>query len=681
MENDSQPMTTAGKFGREEDAMPDGIKRVIIENVQPSIDDGRFPIRRAVGETVQVRADIFSDGHDQVAAELVYRKAGADEWRRRPLVSRGNDRWDGVFRVSETGIYEYSVHAWIDRFRSWLNAVVKKAAGGLDVRLEMTEGARIVEAAADRAENENRLWLARKARFLAAPERTLDKLQLARDPDLARMMDAYPDKGGMAAYDRVLSVTVEPLRGRFSAWYELFPRSCGKEPGCHGTLQDCMARLPQIADMGFDVLYLPPVHPIGHTHRKGKNNAAEAGASDPGSPWAIGAETGGHRSIHPALGTLEDFRQLVAAARAHEIEVAMDLAFQCSPDHPYVAEHPEWFRRRPDGSIQYAENPPKKYEDIYPFDFESKAADALREELLDVVRFWIGCGVRIFRVDNPHTKPITFWQWLIGEVKKRDPEVIFLAEAFTRPKTLYRLAKGGFTQSYTYFTWRNLKSEIETYLTELTRSEAAEFFWPNFWPNTPDILPEYLQVGGRPAFIARLVLAGTLSSNYGIYGPAFELCENEPRVPFSEEYLNSEKYEIHAWDLERAGHIRGVVKRINRIRRGNAALHQTRNLRFLPVDREEILCYVKYTDEMDNIILTAVNLDPHHTHAGWLRLPVEALGLPADQPFQMHDLISDARYLWHGERNYIELDPRVMPAHVFRIRKRMRSEHDFDYFM
>ena len=661
--------------------MQSRINRVLIEHVRPAVDYGRFPIRRATGEQVRVKADIFADGHDHLAARLLYRKRGRDHWQTRPMALLNNDLWQAVFRVNDIGVYEYTVEAWIDRFRTWLAGLEKKYGAGQDVAVELVEGARLVGAAALQAQAETRDWLDARARFLESAERTLDKLQAAKDPELARLMEDYAEKGSPIVYPIALRVNVEPKRALFSAWYELFPRSCTNESRRHGTFEDCLQRLPAIAQMGFDILYLPPIHPIGRSHRKGKNNSPECGPGDPGSPWAIGAAEGGHLAVHPELGTLETFQKLVQAARRHDIEIAMDLAFQCSPDHPYVREHPEWFRRRADDSIQYAENPPKKYEDIYPFDFESEQSVSLCAELLRVVKFWIDQGVRVFRVDNPHTKPLRFWEWLINEIKKEQPEVIFLAEAFTRPKSMYRLAKGGFTQSYTYFTWRNLKWEIKDYLTELTQTEAAEFFWPNFWPNTPDILPEFLQLGGRPAFIIRLVLAAMLSSNYGIYGPAFELCENEAKEAFSEEYLNSEKYEIRAWDLDRSGHLRGLIKRINRIRRENPALQQTRNLRFHTIDREEIICFSKYTDDLDNIVLVAVNLDPHHTHAGWLRLPMDELGLDAKQPFQAHDLISDARYLWQAEGNYLELNPQVMPAHIFRIRKRLRSEHDFDYFM
>ncbi|MFO7642886.1 MAG: alpha-1,4-glucan--maltose-1-phosphate maltosyltransferase [Desulfosarcina sp.] len=657
------------------------LNRVVIETVQPQIDSGRFPARRAIGETVVVTADIFADSHDRISAELMFRKTPDARWQRRPLELLGNDRWQGAFRVSELGVYEYTVRAWIDHFATWVELLRKKEAAGQDLAVDLREGAEQVAAAATRASASEADRLTRIAEFLRGQERTIDRVKMAFDPDLGRLMAGCPDRRQETAYGRLLRVRVERPRARFSTWYELFPRSCSTEPGRHGTFQDVIARLPYIAAMGFDVLYLPPIHPIGRSHRKGKNNQTLAAADDPGSPWAIGAQEGGHTAVHPQLGTVDDFQQLVEAARGHEIEIALDMAFQCSPDHPYVREHPQWFRRRPDGSIQYAENPPKKYQDIYPFDFESQDAPALSQALLDVVRFWIDLGIRIFRVDNPHTKPLRFWEWLIGEVKQTHPETIFLAEAFTRPRTMYRLAKGGFTQSYTYFTWRNLKWEIEQYFETVNQTPVCEFFWPNLWPNTPDILPEYLQTGGRSAFIVRLVLAATLSSSYGIYGPAFELCLAEPRDPFSEDYLDSEKYQIQHWDLDAPHSLKDLIARVNRIRRGNPALQQNRNLRFHAVDTQEIVCFSKHNDDLSNIVLVVVNLDPHHTHAASVRLPVAELGLDAEQGFQVHDLIRDTRYLWHGDGNYVALDPKTVPAHIFRIRRRVRSERDFDYFM
>ncbi|MBN2124389.1 MAG: alpha-1,4-glucan--maltose-1-phosphate maltosyltransferase, partial [Deltaproteobacteria bacterium] len=508
-----------------------------------------------------------------------------------------------------------------------------------------------------------------------------EKIALALDGPVAEAMAACPDPRLISSYDRDLRVVVDREKARFSAWYEMFPRSCSMEPGRHGTFKDCEERLPSIARMGFDVLYLPPIHPIGLTHRKGKNNSPAAKPEDPGSPWAIGSAPGGHKSVHPQLGGIEDFRHLLRKAQEHGIEIALDLAYQCSPDHPYVNRHPEWFRRRPDGSIQYAENPPKKYEDIFPFHFETDAWQALYRELKNVLFFWIEQGVRIFRVDNPHTKPFPFWEWLIGETKKTCPEVIFLAEAFTRPKVMYHLAKLGFSQSYTYFAWRNTQWEIREYFQELTQTEVRDFFRPHLWPNTPDILTEYLQTGGRPGFVIRLILAATLGASYGIYGPAFELCETRAKEFGSEEYLDSEKYEIRTWNPDDASSLKEVIGRVNRIRRENPALQGDWSLRFHPTDNEQILCYSKHTEDDSNIILVVINLDPHHTHGGWVNFPVSETGMEANRSYQVHDLLTNARYLWHGPRNYLELDPRVSPAFVFRLRRRVKTERDFDYFM
>jgi starch synthase (maltosyl-transferring) len=655
-------------------------KRVIIENVSPEIDCGRFPARRAIGEKVRVSADIFADGHDLLAADLLYRKTGAPKWNTKPMSLLVNDRWEAFFTTRELGAYEFSIQAWIDRFSTWKNGIEKKSAAGMDISLELKEGILLVREASFRAKGLDVELLKNKASYFDSEKQMNENLPFTVDEELTRLMSFYPDKHCKTEYARRLHIFVESPLARFSAWYEMFPRSCSREPGRHGNFQDCIDRLPYIAGMGFDVLYLPPIHPIGKTNRKGRNNQIIAGPEDPGSPWAIGSEEGGHRSINPELGTLEDFKRLVSEAQKHGIEIALDIAFQCSPDHPYVKENQKWFRLRPDGSMQFAENPPKKYEDIYPFDFETESAKSLWLELLGVVRYWIGQGVRIFRVDNPHTKPLPFWEWLIAEIKKEHPDIIFLSEAFTRPKTMYRLAKGGFTQSYTYFTWRNLKWEIERYFQELTQTVVKEFFWPNLWPNTPDILPEYLQLGGRPAFLIRLTLAATLSTNYGIYGPAFELCANEASEPFTEEYLNSEKYEIHHWNLDQPGNLKPYITRINRIRRENPALKQN-NLIFHPVKNEDIICYSKHSDDHENIIVVVVNLDPHQAHSALLKLPVKKFGLDEQQTFQMHDLISNARYMWHAGENYLELDPKVVPAHIFRIRRRVRSEHDFDYFM
>jgi len=461
----------------------------------------------------------------------------------------------------------------------------------------------------------------------------------------------------------------------------MFPRSASSEPGRHGTFRDCEARLPAIAKMGFDVLYFPPIHPIGRIARKGVNNAVNAAPGDVGSPWAIGSSEGGHKSLHTELGTLEDFRRLVASAQTQGMELALDIAFQCAPDHPYVTAHPKWFRWRPDGTVQYAENPPKKYQDIFPFEFESEDWQGLWQELAGVVRYWAEEGVRIFRVDNPHTKPFPFWEWAITELKREYPDAIFLAEAFTRPKVMHRLAKLGFTQSYTYFAWRNTKHELIEYFTELTRGPGREYFRPNAWPNTPDILTEYLQFGGRPAFIVRLVLAATLAASYGIYGPAFELVEATPREPGTEDYLDSEKYEIRVWDREAAHSLSELIARVNRARRDNPALQSDASLRFFDVDNDSLLCYAKSDATLENLVVTVVNLDPHHVQSGWVDLDLAALGMDAQTPYQMHDLLSGARFLWSGARNFVQLDPQRAPAHVFALRRKVRTERNFDYFL
>jgi starch synthase (maltosyl-transferring) len=659
----------------------DGRKRVVIEGVNPEIDGGRFPIKRTLGELVRVEADVVADGHEVLSCLLLYRREGAPDWRAAPMEPLVNDRWRGELEVSELGRYVYALQAWIDRFRTWQQSLRKKVDAGQEVAVELLIGAGLIDEAAKRASGADAKRLKEWAQLLRQAGDEADKVQAALSSRLTQLMIQYPDRRFATLYDRNLRVVVEPVQARGSAWYEMFPRSCSYAPGQHGTFKDCEKRLPYIAGMGFDVLYLPPIHPIGVTNRKGKNNAAVAAPDDPGSPWAIGGAEGGHQAVHPQLGSLEDFRHFVVQARKHGLEVALDFAVQGSPDHPYVKEHPRWFRWRLDNTVQYAENPPKKYQDIYPLEFETDDWRDLWEELKSVVFFWIAQGITIFRVDNPHTKPFQFWEWLIHEVKEAYPEVIFLAEAFTRPKVMYHLAKLGFSQSYTYFAWRNTKWELTQYFTELTRTEVREYFRPNLWPNTPDILTEYLQFGGRPAFMIRLVLAATLGANYGIYGPAFELCEHRAREAGSEEYLDSEKYEIKHWDLNRPDTLRDFIARVNRIRRENPALKNDWSLTFHPIDNEQLICYSKSTEDLANIILVVVNLNPQHTMGGWLELPLGDLGIDPYQPYQVHDLLSESRFLWQGPRNYVNLNPRVSPAYIFRLRRRVRTERDFDYYM
>jgi starch synthase (maltosyl-transferring) len=653
--------------------------RVVIENIAPQVDCGRFPAKRVIGETVSVEADVFADGHDAVAAALLYRHESAAEWLSVPMTPCGNDRWQGRFVVKLLGKYLFTVSAWVDHLESWRRGLMKKAEVELATDLDLQQGASIAREMADRAPEVEARRLREWANAIADFARDREeRVALAQSEELQELARKHVDPEIVLRHAPPYEVRVDREKARFSTWYEMFPRSAALQPGNHGTFKDVVTLLPYVASMGFDVLYLPPIHPIGLTERKGPNNVTRSGDNDPGSPWAIGGAEGGHKSIHPDLGKMEDFRHLVAQAGELGIEIALDIAFQTTPDHPYVKEHPEWYLKRPDGTIQYAENPPKKYQDIYPFHFETDAWKALWKELRSVVDFWIAAGVRIFRVDNPHTKPFAFWEWLITEVHRTHPDVIFLAEAFTRPKVMYRLAKGGFTQSYNYFPWRNTKRELVEYFTELSKPPVSEFFRANLWPNTPDILTEYLQFGGRAAFMTRLVLAATLGASYGIYGPPFELMENRPREPGSEEYLDSEKYQTRRWDRDRADSLQELIARINRIRRENAPLQSDRGLTFHPTDNENLIAYSK-TD--GDSILAVVNLDPHHAQSGWVTLDLATLGVPSEGNFQVHDLLSGARFLWRGARNYVSLDPGHSPAHVFRIRRRVRTERDFDYFM
>ena len=653
--------------------------RAVIDALRPEVDCGRFPVKRVLGERVVVEADAFTDGHDRIVCLLRHRRKGRSRWRETPMSPLGNDVWRGEFLVEELGRYQYCVVAWVDHFLSWRHEF-KRRVEAADIATALPAGALLLEAAAERAKGRDRKRIRELASALTGKESLAERRELALSPELSALMQRYPDRSRQTTWKRVLEVAVDPPHARYSTWYELFPRSTVAGDGGHGTLAQCIDRLRYVADMGFDVLYLPPIHPIGRTNRKGPDNALQAGPDDPGSPWAIGSAEGGHKSIHPALGTLQEFRELCRQAGERGLEVALDIAFQCSPDHPYVREHPQWFRRRPDGTIQYAENPPKKYEDIYPFDFETEDRDALWEELVSVFEFWIRQGVTIFRVDNPHTKSFAFWEWAIERIKSAHPEVIFLSEAFTRPRVMHRLAKLGFTQSYTYFTWRNTKEELIEYLTELSQHSSREYFRPNLWPNTPDILHEYLQAGGRPAFVSRVTLAATLAASYGIYGPAYELLENEPRERGSEEYRSSEKYEIRRWDLDRPDSLFHFIARLNRIRKDNPALQSDWSLRFHPIDNDMLICYSKATEDLDNIILVAVNLDPDHRQSGFVELPLAEWGMETDESYQVHDLLADVRYLWQGTRNYVELDPRGAQAHVFRVRRRILSEEDFDHF-
>ena len=592
--------------------------RAVVESVRPQVDAGRYPAKRALGDEVLVEADVFTDGHDAVVAELAYKHSEEEVWKTVVMEFRHNDHWAASFRVDRLGRYEYTVRGWMDPFRTWRRDLVKRRDAGQDLTVDLQIGSEILGS---------------------------------EIPDFETAMAVEPPAPRpewVVGYEKTLEVVVDPVRARFSSWYELFPRSFG---GFRGVIEV----LPYVERLGFDVLYFPPIHPVGTTARKGKNNAASARRGDVGSPWAIGGKEGGHKAIHPGLGTFDDFHALIHAAKKRNIEIALDIAFQCSPDHPYVKEHPEWFRARPDGTIQYAENPPKKYQDIYPFDFDTPAWQSLWEELKSIFEFWAGHGVKMFRVDNPHTKAFAFWEWAIRDLKNRNPELIFLSEAFTRPRVMHKLAKLGFTQSYTYFTWRNTKHEITQYFEELFSSASREYFRPNFWPNTPDILHETLQHGGRPAFIVRAVLAATAAANYGMYGPAYELQERTPREPGAEEYLDSEKYEVKRWDLERADSLAPLISRLNQIRRENPALQRDWSLKFHAIDNPQLVAFSK--TEGDNEILVVVNLDVHHLQIGMIDFP----------PCEVHDLLSGGHYTWPSQRSYIELSPHTLPAHVFRV--------------
>jgi starch synthase (maltosyl-transferring) len=652
---------------------------VVIEGITPLVEAGQFPAKASLGERVRVEADCFADGHDALGAILLHRRDWEPGWSEVRMTELPNDRWRGEFEPQELGAHCFTIESWVDHFGTWIRDFGKRVDAGQDVEVDLEIGAQLVEAAAARAKRPDSTALRAAAKRLRAtgPRSMGSAVKAALAPELKALMDRNPDRSAATRHSQELQINVDPALARFSAWYEMFPRSTGGE-GRHGSFKTTEERLPYVVGMGFNVLYLPPIHPIGRTHRKGRNNSVDPEPDDVGSPWAIGSEEGGHKSVHPQLGTLEDFHHLVAAARAAGIEVALDIAFQCSPDHPYVKEHPEWFKHRPDGSIQYAENPPKKYQDIYPFYFETQDWKALWEELLSIFLFWAEQGVRVFRVDNPHTKPFAFWEWLIPELKQRYPEAVLLSEAFTRPKVMYRLAKVGFTQSYTYFAWRNHKRELEEYFTELTSHPVRDFFRPNLWPNTPDILTDYLQHGGRPAFMTRLVLAATLGANYGIYGPAFEHMESLAIAPGKEEYFNSEKYQLRDWRLTRPDSLRDFIARINTIRRENKALQTDRGLRFVEVENDNLIAYSKLSEDGSNLLLMVVNLDPYHTQWGMVDVPIDRWGIPPDQQYQVHDLIADARYSWRNWKNYVELNPFVQPAHIFRIQHRLRDETDFD---
>jgi starch synthase (maltosyl-transferring) len=641
---------------------------VVIENLQPLIDGGRYPVKRIIGEDLVVEADIFKDGHDIVAAILKWRVLGKRAWRETPMNFVDNDRWRGICTLYDEAIHEYTVEAWTDTFRSWQAEFTKKFEAGIsDLRSEALEGAALVEAAAkrarDRADRKRLLELSRQISTGANSEIHA----IAQSAELEVLMATYPDRSAATQYDPSPRVVVDRPAALIGAWYEFFPRSAEGRGDRGSTFRNCLPRVDDAKKMGFDVIYFPPIHPIGHTNRKGRNNSVTCEPGDPGVPWAIGSEAGGHKAVEPSLGTLEDFDWLQKEVRKRGMEIALDFAINCSPDHPYVKEHPDWFYKRPDGTIKYAENPPKKYEDIYPLNFRCEDWRDLWAEMKSIVLFWAGRGVRIFRVDNPHTKPVAFWEYLIEGVREKYPDTIFLAEAFTKPKMMKALGKAGFNQSYTYFTWRNSKQELIEYFTELTQTEMSEYFRPNLWPNTPDILPFVLLEGGRPAFMIRVALAATLSPLYGIYS-GYELCENEA-LPGREEYVDSEKYQYKERDWNAPGNIKDWIARLNKIRKENRALQLYTNLRFHDAENDAILFYSKMTAARDNIILVVVNLDPHRKQNSLVYVPIENFGQMESDTYQVQDLLSGSTYTWRGRRNYVELDPDIQPAHIFLVRR------------
>ncbi|MEO8805978.1 MAG: alpha-1,4-glucan--maltose-1-phosphate maltosyltransferase [Burkholderiaceae bacterium] len=665
--------------------LQDGRIRAVIESITPSLDGGRFPVKRIVGDTVVVETDCFADGHDVVACDLKWRRVGTSTWSSRPMEPLGNDRWRAEFAAEVMGVWQYTVHGRVDPFLSWRHDFGRRIDLD-DVRVAALSGASLMAEAADRAQatGEDKLLLAWSRELIAALDAhaTIDVLkQIGLDEGRGLIAQRHPDLRHASTEAGIFDVTVERERARYSSWYEFFPRSAAGDASRHGSFADCEEWLPYVQRMGFDVLYFPPIHPVGRGRRKGKNNTLQPVGGDVGSPWAVGAAEGGHDAILNELGTLADFQRLIGKAAEHGIEVALDIAFQCAPDHPWVTQHPEWFKKRADGSIQYAENPPKKYQDIYPLDFETEQWREMWVALAGVFEYWAEQGVRIFRVDNPHTKAFPFWEWAIARVRERFPDAIFLSEAFTRPRVMHRLAKVGFSQSYTYFTWRNTKQELTAYFTEMSQGPGREYFRPNVWPNTPDILPVALQYGGRPVFMARVALAATLAASYGIYGPAYELLDHEALREGGEEYRDSEKFQLRAWDRQRADSLVDFIALLNRVRRENPALQSDAGLRFLKIDNEQLIAYAKMTPDLSNIVVCVVNLDPHHAQSGWLELDPDVLGMAPQQAYQMHDLVSGARFLWHGDRNFVSLDPQRSPVHVMQLRRHLRRENDFDYFL
>lgn len=645
-----------------------GKNRVIITNVSPQVEGGKYPAKTTINEPTAFAADIFLDGHDEIAACIILKHKKERQWKEIPMHLVNNDHWEVNLELDKLGLYQFQVYAWVDHFTTWKKGLFKKYEAGQDIKVELQIGTELLLNSSYNAAPKDKTSIQQAAKELQQVKNFNSATLLALSDKVAAAMFRSRDKDLVTVYPDILEVEAEWKRASFSTWYELFPRSASPEPGRSGTFKDVISLLPRVAGMGFDTLYFPPIHPVGEHKRKGKNNSLTAAPEDPGSPWAIGSKLGGHKAINPELGTLKDFQALITAAREYDIEIAMDIAFQCAPDHPYVKEHPQWFKWRPDGTVQYAENPPKKYEDILPFNFETDDWQNLWKELKSVFDYWIDKGVNVFRIDNPHTKSLRFWEWVIPEVRKKNPQAIFLAEAFTRPRIMERLAKIGFTQSYTYFTWRNTKEELEEYLTELTTTNLKDYFRPNFWPNTPDILHAYLVQGGENAHIIRLILAATMSSSYGLYGPVYEFCINTPH-PGKEEYTDNEKYETKHWGWNAYTRVKEIITRVNKIRKEYAAFHTTYNIHFATTTNNQIICYCKQDKYDENNFIIAVNLDPHNTQSAHVNIPLEKLNLLPDSDYKVKDLLSGDIYQWHGSWNYVQLNPYEMPAHILKIEK------------
>lgn len=641
-------------------------KRVVIDYVYPKINNGAFYIKRVVGEVVAVDANVLGDGHDIIAASVLYKHESEKKWSEARMNLIGNDEWKAAFTVQKQGYYAYKVEAWVDYALNWQHGIQRKIEDNQHVKSELLEGIEFLNTTSKKGNDAEKKYLDKLKEVFENEQHYQDAIKEATSKKLHDIFTKYPEKK-LANTSTEYQVYVDRLKARFSTWYEFFPRSASEKPGVHGTFKDCERLLPKVAKMGFDTLYFPPIHPIGEVNRKGKNNTTTAYEGDVGSTWGIGSQYGGHKDINQQLGSLEDFKVLIKKAKELNIEIAMDYALQAAPDHPWVKEHPDWFKWRPDGTVQYAENPPKKYQDILPIYWESKDYKNLWQECLDTLFYWIDCGINVFRVDNPHTKPYYFWNWIINEVKAKHPDVLFLAEAFTRPKVMQQLGKQGYTQSYTYFTWRNNKQELIEYIEELTKTEQREYMRPNFWPNTPDINPYHLQGANESKYIQRYVLAATLSSNIGIYGPVFEQMI-DAAIPGKEEYLNSEKFQLCHYDWYKENKLTTIIARVNQLRHQNEALQQTNNIKFCFLENNNLMAFYKWNDAKTNELLIIISLDPYYSQQGSVKVPLQELKIHQGHAYQMHDLVTGSVYNWYNEWNYVELHP-TLPFHIFKITK------------